>query len=545
MTSPPPPDRVSSASAFKATIAVTAIILVSQALGVFRESAMAAVFGAGQITDAYFVALMIPNILAVVLAGGVQTVGTSLLGEYVYQPQKRTDLGDVVWSLFHMVLVFVSGLALLQVLLVPLCLDWIAPGFNAEQLALARRLSVVLAFIVVFIGLGGWCQSVLQIFQRFTPTALSHIYFNAVLIAAIFVSRTGGGIITVSAGMLIAQAVMFGSQIPATIRSLPPYRPVLKWSHPAVRNMAAQMIPVGLRMAVQMVNAIVERFLASRLVAGSISALEYANRTFQLPISAFGNTVVTVLYSAMTALRASGDGERFQRAFVRGLRMLAFIFIPITVGLIVFRMEIIRLLFERGAFDRQASDLTATALTFYSLGLLFTVWRSHTIQALAALEDFMTPLWATLVSLLANMLFNVWLVRYLQHGGIALGKTLGEAVWFLILYRQMRIRLGPLGGLEILRASIRISLAAGVAGLAADAIRKTSAWSGIEPVLIQTAGRLPGSAAAQAVTLISLGCLYLGIFLACCAVLRTPELRETLDLTRNAMGSGRAESPRI
>ncbi|MBI4180015.1 murein biosynthesis integral membrane protein MurJ [bacterium] len=521
---PSQPDlgAVTAQSAFRATVLLTAMTFVSHCMGLGREAALASFYGAGSLTDAYFVALIVPSVLTSIFLVGLRSIMISLLGEYIYQKEKSGERQVVIWSMFHLFLAFSVFLAALVILCMPFCMKFIAPGFSPEQLNIAVRLVVILAGIVVFNSLTVWAQSVLQISQKFTAPAVSDLFFNATMITSIFVSTVYGGIYGVAWGMLGATAMQFLVQMPAVVSTAPSYRLVCDLRHPAVRNLALQTGPVMLRMAAHMVAHVVERALASKLVVGSISALNYALMAVQIPLMILGAPMSTVLTSSMTAIRAGGEIDRYRRVLVRSLRMASLAFMPAAGMFIVLRADIIQLLFQRGVFDQAAADLTAQALLYYSMGLLFLIWKDLALQAVVALKDFVTPVWTTILAMTVNTALNFILVRYMAHGGIALAKSLAEGLWAFCLLWQLRRRLGPLGGMEILRSAIKIGFAAAVAGVICHSLRHA-----MDPAV-----SLPAIIARLAL----LGTAYLAIFAGICRWMRLPETDDLMDLIRGYFG---------
>ena len=494
---------------------------------------MAGVFGAGHLTDAYLVALIVPSLLSAIFVIGLGTVMVSILGEYVFVAARRSQLQEVVWSMFHLVLGFSVLLALAVILIMPAVIHLIAPGFQPEQWDLARRLVRIMGLVVILNALIIWSQSVLQISQKFTPPALSNIFFNIAMISAILSSGWFGGIIGVAWGMIGAAATQFLVQIPSVLKAVPPYRLVCNLRHPAIRELSVQTVPVVIRVAAHAMTNLAERVLASRLVVGSISALNFAYMPIQIVFSSLGTPFMTVLNSAMTAFSSAGDAQRYRSAYVRGLRMLSLLFLPMSVLLFVFRADIVRVLFQRGAFDASATQLTTDALIYYTLGLLLLVWRTHTLQSLIAMKDFLTPLWSTVAAMIANTALNVILVDSMAHRGIALGRALGEGVWFACLFWQMRRRLGPMGGLDILRTCGKIACVSLLAGAAAHLLRYGFAmplvWASLDAAAL-SAGAGLGLTVSILMRLAVLSAVFVCVFVAACKPVRVAEMDEVTDL---------------
>ena len=181
---------VTASSAVRATVAITAITFLSHCMGLFREASMASIYGAGLATDAYFMALIVPTILSLIFIGSLKNIMISLLGEYVYRSEKSAELRTVVWSMFHVFFIFSAAITAAIVLIMPLCMKYMAPGFTGEQLDLTIRIVRILGGIVIFNSLIVWCQSVLQIFQKFTMPAVSDLFFNTTMISGILLSAS-------------------------------------------------------------------------------------------------------------------------------------------------------------------------------------------------------------------------------------------------------------------------------------------------------------------------------------------------------------------
>jgi putative peptidoglycan lipid II flippase len=149
-----------------------------------------------------------------------------------------------------------------------------------------------------------------------------------------------------------------------------------------------------------------------------------------------------------------------------GLRTLAFVLLPMALGLFVFRAAIVQIFFQRGAFDPRATATTAYALEFYALGILFFGWQDFLQRCFFALQDTITPLIAAAGLMLLSFGLKVALVGPLAHGGIALGMTLAALASTSFLLWRLRHRLGTIGGRALLR-SWTLSLLTAAAGTAA------------------------------------------------------------------------------
>jgi putative peptidoglycan lipid II flippase len=202
------------------------------------------------------------------------------------------------------------------------------------------------------------------------------------------------------------------------------------------------MIPSILGSAVYQINIFIGTILGSLLPRGSVSFLYYADRIVELPLGVFAIAVGTAALPSFSEQVATGDFARLKNTISFSLRLILFITIPATLALIVLRVPIISVLFQRGAFDAGSTLMTAEALLFYALGL----WAFSTIRiidsAFYSIQDRKSPLKVAFLSIFVNLVGSVILMYPLQHGGLALATSLASAVNVLTLAIILRKKIG-------------------------------------------------------------------------------------------------------
>lgn len=443
-----------------------AVTFLSKLLGFGREAALAAVFGANRVTDAYLVAMIIPGMIFGVVMSAITTVGIPVFSEYLHQEEKRRGFLPLVWSCFHAVFFFLLLICAAAVLGAPLLVKLLAPGFGEEQAALTAGLVRIILPSIVFMGLAGWSQGVLNTFHHFIVPAAVGIPYNIIMICGIFLSGALWGIKGVAWVTVAAVAGQFLIQLPVLRRFGVEYRREFDWRHPALVKMGRLLLPVLIGVGATQLNIVVDRILASGLAEGSISALNYAQRILAIPQGLLAAPLITVLYPSLAECGAVGDFDGLRRRLGRGLEALAFLVVPLSIALLVLRRELVGFFFQRGAFDAHDAAMTSFALLFFSLGLLFVVWRDYLARAFYALQDTATPMWTGIAAVGVNVALNLILVRYLAHGGLALGSSLAAFVGCLLLVFLLRRRLGFIGGRELLRQLAKVVVASGAGGAA-------------------------------------------------------------------------------
>jgi putative peptidoglycan lipid II flippase len=203
--------------------------------------------------------------------------------------------------------------------------------------------------------------------------------------------------------------------------------------------------PVIIGGAVYQINILVGTLLASLLEQGSVTYLYFADRLVQFPLGIFAIATATAVLPSLSRQAAAGDIDKLKDTFDRTLKLVFFITIPASVGLIVLREPIVALLFKRGEFDIRATLLTAQALLYYSMGL----WAFSAVRIVAAvffaLQDTRTPAIMAGISIVANIILGIVLMKPLSHGGLALATSLASMLNLGLLLCVLKTRLGTLG----------------------------------------------------------------------------------------------------
>jgi putative peptidoglycan lipid II flippase len=450
---------------FRTAGLISVLLIISRLLGYVREGLLAARFGATYATDAYMVAQDLPYSLFAAVSAALTMVFIPVYRDVV---RKRGE--EAGWRLvntaLNLTLLVSVALLLIGLGLAPLFVPRLAPGLPASAQALALSLTRIMLPMILFMGLGGVAAAVLNANQHFTAPALTGLMTNLPVVLTLAAIGMAGRIDWVAWSVVAGTAAGALILVPWLPGLGYRYRFTLDWRDPGLAQVGRLILPVLFTTTVINFQDFTDRFLASRLAEGTISALNYAVKVNSLPYGVVGAAIATVLYPSLAEHAAAGDLGAFRRTVGNGLRIMAFVLLPMALGLLAFRGPIVQIIFQRGAFDPKATVQTAFALGFYALGILFFGWQDYLNRCFFALQDTLTPMWAAAGLLVISTGLKVAMSGPLAHGGIALAMSLatsGSALWLLWRLRQ---RLGRLEGRELLR-SVGISLVTASAGTAA------------------------------------------------------------------------------
>lgn len=442
---------------------------LSRILGLIRDILIAGFFGSGMSADAFFVAFRIPNLLRRLFAEGSFSVSfIPVFTEYL-QNRSRDEaflLARVVLTFLVLILTIIT---ILGIIFSPLIVRIIAPGFGGmgEKYALTVLLTRIMFPYIFLVSVLALFMGILNSLGHFAAPAMAPVFLNLSMIAALVFLAPSMGTPTVglAIGVIGGGILQLALQIPFLMDKGLSFAP--KWNlwHPALKKIGMLMLPTIFGSAIYQINQLVGTLLASLLREGSVSYLYYADRLVQFPLGVFAIAISTAVLPSLSREAADGDLVRLKETLSYALRLTMFITIPAMIGLIVLRQPIIRLLFQRGAFDSDTTKMTAQALLYYSLGLWAFAALRVFVSAFYSLQDTKTPVKVAVVAMLANIVFSLILMGPLKHGGLALALSLASTLQLIMLIFLLRKRLGGIDGRVVMGSMVRCFLSSLVMGL--------------------------------------------------------------------------------
>ena len=444
--------------------------LISRILGFARDTIIAMAFGSSMAADAFFVAFRIPNMQRRLLGEGAVSAAFIPVFSETLSQRGESRAWALAGNLLNIFLILLTSLTLLLILLAPWIVMAFAPGFigDSEKFELTISLTQWMAPYLIFIGIGSLFMGILNTFNVFAIPAASPALLNvSIILSALFVApQLEEPIKALAYGVLAGGVLQVLFQVPAVCKKGMKWSPKLDLKHPDLIKIGKLTPPIVFGMAVYEVNLLVDTLLASLLEEGSISFLYYGNRLVQLPQGIFGVALGVALLPALSAQAARNEISKLTQTLAFGIRLIFFITIPATVGLILLRYPIINSLWERGEFNEASTNGTAVALLYYSIGLSAFAGIKVIAPAFYSLKDTKTPVVIGVYSLVLNIALNLILIGPLQHGGLALATSLSAFFNFGMLIFHIRKRLGLMGGRRIAISTFKFSVSAFIMGAA-------------------------------------------------------------------------------
>ena len=422
--------------------AVSSLTMVSRVLGYVRDFFIARIFGAGLLTDAFFVAFKIPNLLRRLFAeGAFSQAFVPILAEYKNRagPQETKSLTDAIATLLFLALVLAAALG---VATAPVIVYLTAPGFAAEpeKFSVTVQLLRITFPYIVFISLVALSAGILNTWSRFAVPAITPALLNVCFIigAAFFAEYFDPPVLVLAWAVFAGGVLQLAFQVPFLLKLglLPRWR--LDFSHPGVRRVLLLMVPAAFGVSVSQISLLLNQIFASYLPTGSVSWLYYADRLMELPAGVLGVALGTILLPSLSKMHAAADSAEYSRLLDWGLRMTVLLALPAAAALAVLALPLIAMLFQYGRFGPEDAWMTRQALLAYSVGLVGIILVKILAPGFYARQNIQTPVKIGIVTLIATQLMNLAFVGRLQHAGLALALGLGACLNAALLYALLR-----------------------------------------------------------------------------------------------------------
>jgi putative peptidoglycan lipid II flippase len=309
--------------------------------------------------------------------------------------------------------------------------------------------------------------------KKFFVPAISPAMYNIALILSAFVvvpfcpALGLEPIEGIAIGSLIGGLLQIVVQWPALHAAGFRYGRVLDFRDPGLREVLLLMGPGTIGVAAAQINLFVNTVLATSQEVGAATWLTYAFRLMYLPIGLFGVSVATAALPEL-ARQASGAGfDAMRRTVSSSLRLMLMLSVPAMAGLAALAYPITEVIFERGEFTSADTAAVAYALLMYAPGLIGYSIVKIASPSFYALKDARTPVMISVVTVLANVGLNLWLIRVLGYAGLALGTATASLLNAGLLLTLLSRRIGGVDGSRILVAFVKVAIASSVMAAAA------------------------------------------------------------------------------
>lgn len=451
------------------TAAILMIItLCSKIIGFAREISLSYFYGASNISDAYYIALTIPDVVFSFVVLGISTGFVPMYTKI--ENQLGSEAGQkfasnvinllVLFSLFLIIMVEIFSLQIVKVF---------AAGFDEETLLLASNFTKITVLGIFFTGIIYVLNGFLQIKKSFIAPAMFGFIYNFFIILSIFLSYKYN-LILLSVGSVVALLFQLLLLFIFIKKNDFKYTLILDFKNEHVILMLKLSLPLIIGVSVNQINILINKTLASQVGNGGISALNYADRINSFILTIIVMSISTIIFPMLSKASEEKRLQDFKKIIIESIGVINILIIPAAMGLMIFSTPVVELLFGRGAFDSNAVRLTSQALFFYSLGMLGIGLREILSKAFYSYQDTKTPMVNAVIGVVVNIFLSIIFSKYLGIGGLALATSISAFVTTGLLYYSLRKKIGSLNSKKVLISLAKILMASILMGVVSKSI---------------------------------------------------------------------------
>ena len=428
---------------FLALLSLSSAALLIRVMGMINQIVVSAHFGAGAMMDAYFVASLLPMLIAQLIIGAIEASVIPVYARVCTQGTKE-QVSLFFSTLLNLLLVITVLLTLVMLAFRQQILFLSAPALDPLSMGLAIDLSPYIFPVLVLMVLIGFLESIFNTEGQFGWPAYAGMLVPLTTVLLVLVAGRSLGVVTLCAGMLIGLCLQLCVFIMRTRRRGLVYRPVIDVRNPEVGRILAVAWPVLLGAFIGQASPFVDQIFASFLSAGSISAISYALKIISVPVGVIFVSVGRAALPYLSRQTSANDMNAFKGTLRLYLWIVGIGTILLTAFMIGLAHPLVQILFQRGAFSADDTNRTASTLVGFAVGLTPMSFSFILARAFSALGKTKVLMGSTIFTVIANAIFDYFFARFWQSPGIALATS---AVYFcamVILFLTLRRMIGKL-----------------------------------------------------------------------------------------------------
>jgi len=417
----------------KATVLLTGLQLLAQALGLLRQIVIAAEFGTTEVMDAYLVALTMVGLIQLWVSLPINQVLMPMFRHDLARQGERTAWANisVLFNNFSIVLVLVVALGWFAA---PYVVQFVGLGLAEDMKAVSTTLTQIMMVSVLLMGMGTAFSQILFAYERFLLPGLAGGMDNLMGIVVLLALSNSYGIYGLAAAFVIGDLALLCLQLPILWEKRKLYVTQVNLRHPEMIEMGKLSVPLLLSTGGTQVERVTDRIFASLLPVGSLSALAFAHRLIGVLQDFFIDPLQQATFPHFTKLSAEEQFNTLSRQLFSYLRIVFFLTLPIAVGVMMIAEDVVRVLYQRGAFDETSVQLTSQALFFYAIGFPAQALSRILNRTYFSFKDTRTPSKLAILRIGIKIVLSWILLSSLSHRGIALAESLSQILRIILLF---------------------------------------------------------------------------------------------------------------
>ncbi|KKQ93555.1 MAG: putative peptidoglycan lipid II flippase MurJ [candidate division CPR2 bacterium GW2011_GWC1_39_9] len=458
--------------------------LLSNILGLYRERIIASMFGTNHFAEIYMASFRLPDLIFnILIYGALSAAFIPIFIERLVE-EKKESAWKLANSFLNLMLLASIVAAIAIAIFAPFLVPLLVPGFKGKIVSGINMMDItvnttrILLLSPIFMCISAVFSGILNSFKKFVAYSVAPLIYNVtIILSAVFLAENMAiPVYGLAIGVVVGAFFHALIQLPAVKDTGFSFQRVFDFKDSGIRKIVKLMMPRSITIGITQINLLVATIMASYF-AGGIAILNYANSIQGLPTIVFGVAIATAVFPFLSESITEKRYDDFRAAFSLSFRRILYFMIPASIGLIVLRAQIVRLIFGIGNFSWESTGPTAYVLGVFALGLAAQGLLPLLTRTFYVFQDTKTPLKIAIVSMIVNALGVIALPYIylpitghegkLGIGGVALAFVLaGYANMMLSLY-YLHKKVGNFYNREIIVDFIKVVFAASIMGVAA------------------------------------------------------------------------------
>jgi putative peptidoglycan lipid II flippase len=438
---------------------------ISRVVGLLREIVAASFFGTTRAASAFTLAFQIPNLVSNLFANAALSAAFVPVFTDLLQQGRKKEAFRLASTLFWIMLIVLGAVTAFFILAAGVIMPlFIGTTFTGAQEALTAGLSQVLFPVVLILGLNGLLVGILQSYDHFSIPAISPAVWNVVILVLLIVLKPHfhgqDQLYAYAIAILVATFVQLLMAVGALGRIDFRLQLSIDWHDPRIRQVFTLMLPVTIGLGIVNLDQVINSVFGTLVNGQAPRAIDNAFRVYMLPQGLFSVSVATVLFPTLSRMASQRDTAGMRRAVGNGMRQINLLLIPAAAFMIVLPTPIVRLLFQRGAFNSGSTHLVSIALFWFAFSLPFGGVNLLLTRTFFAVRRPWIPTSLAAMNIVVDIVVSVGLYKPFGIAGLIIGTVAANAVMTVLQLHRLRLGFnGRLEGAQTTMITARITVA--------------------------------------------------------------------------------------
>lgn len=429
------------------------INILSKILGFFREILLSYFYGTGEIATAFQISLLVPyTILGFVMSG----ISINFIPTYTSLEKREGKATSEKFTSNILNIIFIISLiaTVLAYIFARQIVFLFAMGYSGEIFELSvtfTRITILGMFAQL---LNSILKGYLNIKGNFVVPGSTGFIYNIVIIIFLIISYKINPILA-PIGVAIATIFQYIPYIPAIRSTGYKHKFIVNFKDENIKRMLVLALPIIFGVAVNQINQLIDKNLASFISVRGISVLSYSVKLNEFVWGILVVSIVTSIFPTLSKL-AIESKQKFKVQIAKTLSTIIYLVTPACVGILIFSKEIVTLIFKRGKFDENDVILVSGVLFYYAIGLIGLGIRDVLSNAFYALKMTRIPLINSVEMVIINVIMSIILSRFMGLNGLALGSSIATIFGAVNLYIKLEKQIGKIKSKAIVNNGIKV-----------------------------------------------------------------------------------------